>query len=125
MKNLWLSFLVIFLSVQQAFSITAVKLQAEKLYALIRCPSCDFQSISESEALIAQDLRTYILESLESGNSQEKIIEFLIDRYGAAIYMDPFMSWESILLWILPLFLFFALLIWYSLTRKLAIRKLK
>ena len=59
------------------------ELRARKISKKIRCLVCQNQSIDDSSALLAKDLRILIREKIKDGNSDKEIYEFLTDRYGA------------------------------------------
>ena len=68
----------------------------------IRCLVCQNQSIDESSSQIAQDLRILIKEKIETGSTDKEIYEYLSDRYGDYILLNPPLKTNTILLWFLP-----------------------
>ena len=68
----------------------------------IRCLVCQNQSIDESSSQIAQDLRILIKEKIETGSTDKEIYEYLSDRYGDYILVNPPLKTNTILLWFLP-----------------------
>ena len=68
----------------------------------IRCLVCQNQSIDESSSQIAQDLRILIKEKIETGYTDKEIYEYLSDRYGDYILLNPPLKTNTILLWFLP-----------------------
>ncbi len=82
----------------------------ETLTHQIKCPVCDGQSIADSQALLAQDLRNYIKKEISLGKSDAEIKSFLQSRYGDAILLDTPFKAETALLWGVPLFFGFGLL---------------
>ena len=88
------------------------ELRARKISKKIRCLVCQNQSIDDSSALLAKDLRILIREKIKDGNSDKEIYEFLTDRYGDFILLDPSFKTNTFLLWVLPfVFLMFGLFI--------------
>lgn len=77
-----------------------------KLAAELRCVVCQNQSLLESDSQIAKDLKELILEMYISGESDEEIKEYLVDRYGEFILFRPKFSINNILLWFAPLVFF-------------------
>jgi len=75
----------------------------EVLIHEIKCPVCEGQSIADSQALLAQDLRNYVRAEIASGKSDAEIKEFLQSRYGDAILFDTPFKPETALLWGVPL----------------------
>ncbi|MDC0548206.1 cytochrome c-type biogenesis protein CcmH [Alphaproteobacteria bacterium] len=68
----------------------------------IRCLVCQNQSIDESSSQIAQDLRILIKEKIETGSTDKEIYEYLSERYGDYILLNPPLKTNTILLWFLP-----------------------
>ena len=87
---------------------------AEELYNELRCLVCQNQSIKESDAPLAKDLKTVVLEQLKNGKNKEEIKSFLVEKYGEFILFKPTFSVKNIFLWIAPIiFLLFAVIILY------------
>ena len=84
------------------------ELRARNISKNIRCMICQNQSIDESSASLAKDLRILIRNKIKEGNSNEEIYKFLTDRYGDFILLKPALKYETIALWFLP-FIFFIL----------------
>jgi len=68
----------------------------------IRCLVCQNQSLADSHADLAQDLRQEIFNMIGAGKSNEQIIEFLVQRYGDFVLYRPPMQGTTLLLWCLP-----------------------
>ena len=68
----------------------------------IKCLVCQNQSIDESNSEIAKDLKVLIKNKLKDGVSDDKIYNFLRDRYGDSILLKPPLKTNTILLWFLP-----------------------
>jgi cytochrome c-type biogenesis protein CcmH len=68
----------------------------------IRCLVCQNQSIDESSSQIAQDLRILIKEKINTGSTDKEIYDYLSDRYGDYILLNPPLKTNTILLWFLP-----------------------
>ena len=83
------------------------ELRARNISKNIRCLICQNQSIDESSALLAKDLRILIRKKIEHGNSDEEIYDFLTERYGDFILLNPPFKISTLFLWILP-FVFLA-----------------
>jgi cytochrome c-type biogenesis protein CcmH len=78
---------------------------ARALMEEVRCLVCQGQSIADSDAETASDLRSLIRERVAAGESPEAIRAWLIDRYGSYISYAPAWSGETIALWLLPIIL--------------------
>lgn len=68
----------------------------------LRCPKCQNQNIADSDAPIAMDMREQIFQKLESGESDEQIIEYLVDRYGDFVRYNPPVNSRTLILWYGP-----------------------
>ena len=88
------------------------ELRARNISKNIRCMTCQNQSIDESSAPLAKDLRILIRNKIKEGDSNEDIYKFLTDRYGDFILLKPPIKLSTIALWIFP-FLFFAIGIFF------------
>lgn len=90
---------------ERAFDDDAMQARYQRLIAEVRCLTCQNQSIKDSNAPLANDLRREIREQMEAGNSDAEIYAFLQARYGDfALYRPPF-SARTALLWLSPLIL--------------------
>ena len=76
--------------------------RARKLSAELRCLVCQNQSIDDSDAPLAVDLRRIVRERIQAGDSDATIRDFLVARYGAFVLLRPPVSGQTILLWSLP-----------------------
>ena len=82
--------------------------RARNLSQNIRCLVCQNQSIDDSNASLAKDLRKIVREQLVSGASDNEIYDFLIARYGDFVLLRPPIKVTTYVLWYGPLFIFFA-----------------
>ena len=73
----------------------------------LRCLICQGQTIHESNSDFAESMKKYIKGELENGKTEEEIFSSLVDKYGQWIVYDPGISRNTLLLWGLPLLLFF------------------
>ena len=83
-----------------------LELRARDISKNIRCMICQNQSIDESNAPLAKDLRILIRNKIKEGNNNEEIYIFLTDRYGDFILLKPPFKLSTLALWFLP-FVFF------------------
>jgi len=82
------------------------ELRARNISKNIRCMVCQNQSIDESSAPLAKDLRILIRNKIIQGNKDKEIYKFLSDRYGDFILLKPPFKLSTLVLWLLP-FIFF------------------
>ena len=71
----------------------------------LRCPVCQSQSIDESDAPLARDLRLVVRARLQQGDSDEKVKQFVVARYGTYVLLKPPIAPSTYLLWFGPLLL--------------------
>ncbi len=76
--------------------------RARELSRELRCMVCQNQSIDDSDAPLARDLRLLVRERIASGDSNSQVIEFLAARYGDFVLLRPRLIGVTLLLWFLP-----------------------
>lgn len=74
--------------------------RARDISAGLRCLVCQNQSIDDSDADLAKDLRVLVRERLLAGDSDEAVRQYLVDRYGEYVLLNPRVNNHTILLWI-------------------------
>ena len=79
--------------------------RARKLSAELRCLVCQNQSIDDSNAPLARDLRLLVRERLKAGDKDDQIIDYVVARYGEFVLLRPRLSAATIVLWLAPLLL--------------------
>jgi cytochrome c-type biogenesis protein CcmH len=68
----------------------------------LRCLVCQNESIDESEAPLAHDLRVLVRQRLEAGDSDAQVMNFIVARYGEFVLLKPRLEWRTALLWGTP-----------------------
>lgn len=86
----------------------ALEARARTLSTELRCVVCQNQSIDDSNAPLAHDLRVLLRERLSAGDSDRQAIDYLVARYGNFVLLKPPMQLNTLLLWIGPLLIFIA-----------------
>jgi cytochrome c-type biogenesis protein CcmH len=76
--------------------------RARVLSQELRCMVCQNQSIDDSDAPLARDLRLLVRERLVKGDSDRQVLDFLVERYGAFVLLKPPLETSTLLLWGLP-----------------------
>mgnify|MGYP003627283641 CR=1 FL=1 len=76
--------------------------RARNLSTLLRCLVCQNQNIDESAASLARDLRLIVRERLVDGDTDDQVLEFVVDRYGEFVLLKPRLTPGTILLWFGP-----------------------
>jgi cytochrome c-type biogenesis protein CcmH len=80
----------------------ALEARARALSKELRCMVCQNQSIDDSDAPLARDLRILVRERLEAGDDDRQVIDFLVARYGEFVLLKPRFSPHTALLWLGP-----------------------
>ena len=106
-----------------AFDDPEMQARYEKIISEVRCLKCQNQTIKDSNAFLASDLRREIRHMLEEGKTDDEIYEFLVARYGDFALYRPRASGKTLILWIAPMmFLVFgALALWRVVHRRMVL----
>ena len=80
----------------------ALEARARHLSQELRCMVCQNQSIDDSDAPLAHDLRVLVRERLSAGDSDHQVLDFLVARYGDFVLLKPPLKLDTLLLWGLP-----------------------
>lgn len=80
----------------------ALESRARTLSQELRCMVCQNQSIDDSDAPLAKDLRVLVRERLTAGDSDKQVIDFLVARYGEFVLLKPPLNAHTVLLWLAP-----------------------
>jgi cytochrome c-type biogenesis protein CcmH len=86
----------------EVLSDPALEARARTLSQTLRCMVCQNQSIDDSNAPLARDLRVLLREQLKAGRSDNEVREFLVSRYGEFVLLEPRLSAHTVMLWALP-----------------------
>jgi len=116
MKKFAIALLLVFISASYApavqpdevLSDPALETRARALSHKLRCMVCQNQSIDDSDAPLARDLRILVRERLKAGDSDSQVREFLVARYGQFVLLEPEKNWRTALLWLAPLLVLLA-----------------
>jgi len=80
----------------------ALEARARNLSKELRCMVCQNQSIDDSDAPLARDLRLLVRERLKAGDSDRQVMDFLTSRYGDFVLLRPRFGWDTAILWLAP-----------------------
>jgi cytochrome c-type biogenesis protein CcmH len=86
----------------EILSDSALETRARTLSGELRCMVCQNQSIDDSDAPLARDLRLLVRERLKAGDSDAQVLDFLTARYGQFVLLKPRFGWDTALLWGAP-----------------------
>lgn len=78
----------------------ALETRARQISAGLRCPVCRNESIDESHATVARDLRLLVRERLLAGDSNDQVVRYITDRYGEYVLLKPRSDGANRLLWL-------------------------
>lgn len=113
LRSIVLAFLVLFTAMPSAMAVQpdevladpALESRARDLSSNLRCMVCQNQSIDESDAPLARDLRLLVRERLSAGDSDAEVESYLVSRYGEFVLMQPRLNLANAALWAAPLLL--------------------
>ena len=108
--------LLLMLSTSPAFAVNpdevladpALEARARALSAQLRCMVCQNQSIDDSNAELAKDLRLLVRERITNGDSDSAVIEYVVSRYGEFVLLKPRFETKTLILWGAPIILLLA-----------------
>jgi cytochrome c-type biogenesis protein CcmH/NrfF len=80
----------------------ALEVRARAISAELRCMICQNQSIDDSDAELARDLRVLVRQRLVAGDSDGEVLDYVVSRYGEFVLLRPRLNWRNALLWGTP-----------------------
>jgi len=92
--------------------------EAKKIGYALRCVVCQNQSIEDSDASLAEDMRRLVRKRLMDGDSPDEVIEFMRQRYGDYVLLKPPVQANTYVLWFLPLLLIGGVFLWFLFQRR-------
>jgi cytochrome c-type biogenesis protein CcmH len=109
-RVLWLALVIGMTAATAAYAVqpdeimsdSAKEERARDLSRELRCMVCQNQSIDDSEAPLARDLRLLVRERIAAGDSDAQVLDFLVARYGEFVLLKPRLEPHTYLLWLLP-----------------------
>ncbi len=112
--SLWLSGAALAVQPDEILKDAALETRARALSSELRCLVCQNQSIDDSDAPLARDLRLLVRERLSAGDSDKAVMDYIVQRYGDFVLLRPPVNSATLLLWLAPLLalLFGALSAW-------------
>lgn len=95
--------------------------RAREISQGIRCPVCQNESIDESDAVLAGELRVVLRERLVAGDTDQQVVDYLVARYGEFVLLNPTKTGANLILWLAaPAMLFAALGVGFMTIRRKA-----
>lgn len=86
----------------EVLSDPALESRARAISKELRCLVCQNESIDDSDASLAHDLRVLVRERLKAGDTDQQVFDFMVARYGEFVLLKPPLSWHTLVLWGLP-----------------------
>ena len=116
MKRVLLAMFLVLANAAMAFAVlpeemlkdVALETRARSISQGLRCLVCQNQSIDDSNASLARDLRIIVRERLLAGDSDPQVVDFVVKRYGNYVLLKPPFQADTLLLWLLPFVLMLA-----------------
>ncbi len=112
MKREWAALMLILaagsgyaIEFEKAFDDPVMQMRYDKIISEVRCLVCQNQTIKDSNAILANDLRREIRRMLTEDKSDEEVFNFLVVRYGDFVLYRPRMGGKTLVLWIMPFLL--------------------
>ena len=78
----------------------ALEARAREISKLLRCPVCQGENIDDSNADLSRDLRLMVRERLLAGDSNDAVVDYVVDRYGEFVLFEPRATGANLLLWL-------------------------
>ena len=88
---------------QEQLKDPVLEARAREISAGLRCLVCQNQSIDDSDASLAKDLRLLVRQRLQKGDSNPQVIDYVVARYGEFVLLNPRFRWNTLLLWFAPI----------------------
>lgn len=114
--TLWLAFM----SAPALADTTPEEQRAREIGSQLRCVVCQNQSIEESDAQLAGDMRRVVREQVEAGASNQEVIAYMRNNYGDYVLLKPPVQPNTYILWFLPALLVLLGLAWFLFRSKRA-----
>ncbi len=90
---------------QEQLKDPVLEARAREISAGLRCLVCQNQSIDDSDASLAKDLRLLVRQQLQKGESNQQVTDYIVARYGEFVLLNPRLRWNTLLLWCAPIVL--------------------
>lgn len=112
-------------SAQSTLTQNEIDIRAREIGRSLRCVVCQNQSIEDSDAALAKDMRVLVREHIMAGDSDAEIVEFMRLRYGDYVLLKPPFQQNTYLLWFFPLLMILGMGVWVLKRSKNQIKRLQ
>jgi len=99
LMSLWLALPALAVNPDEVLADPVLETRARAISAQLRCLVCQNESIDESNADLAREIRLIVRERLVAGDSDQEVIQYLVDRYGEYVLLRPVFAGHTLLLW--------------------------
>ena len=97
---LWLALPALAVNPDEMLADPALEARARAISAGLRCLVCQNESIDDSDADLAHEIRVLVRERLKAGDTDQQVVQYLVDRYGEFVLLKPVFAWHTLVLWI-------------------------
>ena len=97
---LWLALPAWAVNPNEMLADPALEARARTISEGLRCLVCQNESIDDSDADLAHEIRVLVRDRLTAGDTDDQVRQFLVDRYGEYVLLKPVLAWHTLLLWI-------------------------
>jgi cytochrome c-type biogenesis protein CcmH len=97
--SLWLAVPALAVLPDEVLADAALEARARAISATLRCLVCQNESIDDSNADLAREIRLIVRERLVAGDTDEQVVQYLVDRYGEFVLLKPVFAPHTLILW--------------------------
>lgn len=97
--TLWLVLPALAVNPDEVLADPALEARARAISATLRCLVCQNESIDDSNADLAREIRLIVRERLVAGDTDEQVVQYLVDRYGEYVLLKPVFAPHTLVLW--------------------------
>ena len=100
LTTLWLALPALAVNPDEMLSDPALEARARTISEGLRCLVCQNESIDDSDADLAHEIRVLVRERLKAGDTDDQVRQYLVARYGEFVLLKPVFAWHTLVLWI-------------------------
>ena len=97
---LWLALPALAVNPDEMLADPALEARARAISSGLRCLVCQNESIDDSDADLAHEIRVLVRDRLKAGDTDQQVVQYLVDRYGEFVLLKPVLAWHTLVLWI-------------------------
>jgi len=100
LTTLWLVLPAFAVNPDEMLKDPALEARARTISEGLRCLVCQNESIDDSDADLAHEIRVLVRERLTAGDTDQQVVQYLVDRYGEYVLLKPVFAWHTLILWV-------------------------